>query len=178
VWTTVSVLIYAICSIAGRDHLLTIFNDFLALIGYWTIIWIVITAEEQVIFRWKIGYNWDDWNTKSLLPVGLAALAAFCVGWVGAVLSMYEVYFTGPIAALVGYGADVSWIRRQTCGMKLIISLDGHSCFCVLDCTCLSSTAILRKEISQEIACLTSYLKRMMNMNFYIDYPKFLLVIQ
>ncbi|EXJ81946.1 hypothetical protein A1O1_08013 [Capronia coronata CBS 617.96] len=105
-WSTVSVIIYAVCAIAGRAYLLSIFNGFLALIGYWTIIWIALVAEDQA-FRWKSGYDWEAWNNKSKLPLGIAALIAFCVGWVGAVLCMYETYFTGPIAAMIGGGADI-----------------------------------------------------------------------
>jgi purine-cytosine permease-like protein len=45
-----------------------------------------------------------------LLPIGIAALSAFLVGWVGAILCMDQTYFVGPIARLVGdYGADVSF---------------------------------------------------------------------
>ncbi|KAH8650936.1 permease for cytosine/purines, uracil, thiamine, allantoin-domain-containing protein [Tricladium varicosporioides] len=108
VWSTVAVIIYTVCAIAGRAYLLLIFLNFLALIGYWTIIWITLTIEEEVIFRRKSGYDWTAWNEKRLLPVGLAALGAFLIGWVGAVLGMDQTYFVGPIAILIGdYGADI-----------------------------------------------------------------------
>jgi len=106
-WSSVSVIIFTVCAIAGRQHLLQIFINFLSLVGYWTIIWISITAEEQIIFRRKRGYNWADWNTQSLLPVGLAAFSAFAIGWVGAIICMDQEYYTGPIAKLVGDGADM-----------------------------------------------------------------------
>ena len=46
-----------------------------------------------------------------MLPIGIAALSAFLVGWVGPIwLCMDQAYFVGPIARLVGgYGADVSF---------------------------------------------------------------------
>ncbi|KKY28285.1 putative nucleoside [Phaeomoniella chlamydospora] len=109
IWVIVSVLIYTVCACAGRNHLFDIFEDFLALMGYWTIMWTTMTLEEELIFRRKVGYNWEDWNKPSLLPIGIAALVAFCIGWVGAVLCMWQVYFTGPIAKLVGDGIDLGF---------------------------------------------------------------------
>jgi NCS1 nucleoside transporter family len=108
IWNTIGVIIYTICALAGRDHLSEIFTNFLALMGYWVAIWIAITLEEQFIFRRKRGYVWRDWNKPSALPLGIAAFTAFCVGWVGAVLCMAQVYYIGPIARMVGdYGADM-----------------------------------------------------------------------
>jgi hypothetical protein len=50
-----------------------------------------------------------------LLPTGIAALSAFIVGWVGAILCMDQTYFVGPMARLVGdYGADVSFECFET----------------------------------------------------------------
>ncbi|KAG8533627.1 uncharacterized protein KY384_001367 [Bacidia gigantensis] len=57
--------------------------------------------------RWK-GYEWTVWNQQEKLPLGLAALVAFLVGWAGAILSMAQVWYTGPIAGKVGeHGADI-----------------------------------------------------------------------
>jgi NCS1 nucleoside transporter family len=114
-WNTAGVLIYTVCAAAGRDHLAEIFTNFLALMGYWVSIWIAITLEEHFIFRSRIreegdsGFVWSAWNQRAKLPIGIAALVAFCIGWVGAVLSMAQVWYIGPIAKLVGsYGGDVS----------------------------------------------------------------------
>jgi purine-cytosine permease-like protein len=106
IWSTFSCIVFTIIAIAGRDNLFSIFINWLSLIGYWTIIWITMTIQDEYIFR-KGNYDWEIWNRKDLLPHGFAALFAFIVGWVGAILSMYQTYFTGPIAALVGSGADL-----------------------------------------------------------------------
>ncbi|RFU32284.1 hypothetical protein B7463_g4062, partial [Scytalidium lignicola] len=106
-WGTVSTIIFTVCAIAGRAHLLQIFINFLSLIGYWTIIWITITAEEEFIFRRKLGWDWTAWNDRKRLPIGAAALTAFCIGWVGAVMCMDQDYYTGPIASLIGDGGDI-----------------------------------------------------------------------
>ncbi|MCJ1246886.1 hypothetical protein MMC30_004097 [Trapelia coarctata] len=112
-WNTVGVVIYTVCALAGRDNLAVIFTNFLALMGYWVAVWIAMTVEENLLFRrgrigGAKGWNWDDWNTREKLPLGLAALAAFLVGWAGSILCMAQVWYHGPIAALVGeYGADM-----------------------------------------------------------------------
>ena len=109
VWNTVAVIIYTICALAGRNTLEEIFTNFLALMGYWLAIWIAIILEEHLIFRRSSGYDWTVWNEQKQLPIGLAALLAFLVGWAGAILCMAQVWYIGPIAKKVGeYGADVS----------------------------------------------------------------------
>lgn len=108
VWNTVGIIIYMVCALAGRDHLSEVFTNFLALMDYWVAIWISITIEEQIIFRRKTGYDWTAWNEREKLPLGIAALITFLVGWAGAILCMAQVWYIGPIAASVGqYGADM-----------------------------------------------------------------------
>ncbi|KAF2496893.1 purine-cytosine permease FCY21 [Lophium mytilinum] len=108
VWNTFGVVIFTVCALAGRDHLAEIFTNFLALMGYWVSIWIAITLEEHLIFRRTRGFNWPVWNQQKKLPHGIAALIAFLIGWVGAILCMAQVWYIGPIAKLVGdYGADM-----------------------------------------------------------------------
>jgi purine-cytosine permease-like protein len=108
IWNTVGVVIYTVCALAGRGHLAEIFTNFLALMGYWVSVWIAITLEEHFIFRRKTGFNWAVWNQKKMLPLGIAAFIAFVVGWVGAILSMAQVWYLGPIAKQVGtHGADM-----------------------------------------------------------------------
>jgi len=116
VWNTVGVIIYTVCALAGREHLAEIFTNFLALMGYFVCIFIAISLEEHFLFRrtgarkldGDSGFIWAHWNRKEKLPLGIAALIAFLVGWAGAILSMAQVWYIGPIAGLVGdYGADM-----------------------------------------------------------------------
>ncbi|KUI65973.1 Vitamin B6 transporter TPN1 [Cytospora mali] len=44
---TVAIIIFIVCAIAGRTHLFSILLNLLSLIGYWVIIWIVITLKER-----------------------------------------------------------------------------------------------------------------------------------
>ncbi|KAK5165895.1 Vitamin B6 transporter [Saxophila tyrrhenica] len=110
VWNTISVVIYTVCAIAGRAALAAIFTNFLALMGYWVCIWIAIVLEEHLIFRKYLGHgwDWDIWNDRHKLPMGIAALVAFLVGWAGSILCMAQVWYIGPIAAELGeYGGDL-----------------------------------------------------------------------
>lgn len=118
IWNIFAVIVYTVCAIAGRQQLANIFTNFLALMGYWVSIWLAIVLEEHLIFRKYrgLGWDWECWNDAKRLPVGIAALVAFLVGWAGAVLCMDQVYFVGPISALIGKdGGDVSMLSPLMC---------------------------------------------------------------
>jgi purine-cytosine permease-like protein len=110
IWNTFGVVVFTVCGLAGRSNLSQIFTNFLALMGYWISIWISITLEETYIFRRRRNprFEWKEWDKKEKLPIGLAALMAFVVGWAGAVVSMAQYFYVGPVARLVGVdGADL-----------------------------------------------------------------------
>ncbi|KAM7211407.1 putative purine-cytosine transporter [Rhypophila decipiens] len=102
VWTCVVMTVQLVCALAGREHLMALFGNFLALMGYWMTIMIFIVLMEHHIFRGRKGYDWSKWEDKSYLPVGWAALVAFLMGWAGAILGMYQVWYVGPLAELTG----------------------------------------------------------------------------
>lgn len=107
-WGVVAAIIYTVLACVGRNVLFEVFSNFLGLMGYWTLIWVALTLVEEVLFRRRRGgYDWTAWNDPKRLPIGLAALVAFLVGWVGAILGMWQTYFTGPLARLVGDGIDL-----------------------------------------------------------------------
>ncbi|CAF9938978.1 MAG: hypothetical protein ALECFALPRED_007942 [Alectoria fallacina] len=129
IWNTFGVIIYTVCALAGRDHLSEVFTNFLALMGYWLAIWIAIILEEQIIFRRRTGYDWTVWNQQNKLPMGIAALIAFLVGWVGAILCMAQVWYIGPIAKQVGeYGADVCFRRLLSSIQRVSIATLLNMC--------------------------------------------------
>ena len=111
-WVCVIVLIYFVCAVAGRDHLFAIFQNFLALMGYWIMIFVTIVLEEHVIFRRNVGFDWTKWEDQKYLPLGFAALLAFLIGWAGAIIGMFQAWYVGPVASLVGgVGADIGiWL--------------------------------------------------------------------
>lgn len=90
--------------------------------GYWLMPMICIIAEEHLLFKPKLGIDWEAWSDRSKLPLGIAALAAFLHGWLGAVLGLYETRFVGPLA-IASDGADVGmWV-----GPGLRCSRSRHS---------------------------------------------------
>ena len=119
VWVTVASIIFFVCAVAGRDHLFLIFQNFLALMGYWLAIFITIVCEEHTLFRWTAGFDWTAWEDQKRLPVGIAALTAFLVGWVGPIVGMYQAWWTGPLARKLGdNGGDLGiWLGIAFAGV-------------------------------------------------------------
>lgn len=112
IWVSVVALIYFVCAVAGRNHLFVIFQNFLALMEYWIVIFVSIVLEEHLIFRRDRGFDWSAWENKDYLPVGAAAFTAFLTGWAGAIIGMSQAWYIGPVAKLVGgIGADIGiWL--------------------------------------------------------------------
>jgi purine-cytosine permease-like protein len=84
-------------------------QTFLSIIGYWTVIHIVVVVEEHLIFRgnrWS-RYDLDAWGQEDMLPFGWGAIGAFCFGFLGAALGMKVTWYSGPIASLIGKGANI-----------------------------------------------------------------------
>ncbi|KAF5344051.1 hypothetical protein D9757_013888 [Collybiopsis confluens] len=67
-------------AIVGAKHFFTAFEDVLNLIGYWAASYSAIVLCEHLIFRKNdfLRYTVADWNTPSNLPLGIAAVMAFC----------------------------------------------------------------------------------------------------
>ena len=117
VWSCFINIIQLVCALAGREHLFLVFQNFLALMGYWVQFMIMIVLQEHILFRRRTGFDWTRWEDKLYLPVGIAALVAFLLGWLGAVLGMYQVWYVGRLAELAG-GSDIGmWVG---CGFALI----------------------------------------------------------
>jgi NCS1 nucleoside transporter family len=110
VWTCVIIIVQLVCALAGREHLLVFFGNFLALMGYWIEAMVLIVLMEHLLFRRTRGFDWARWEDKEYLPVGVAALVAFLLSWVGAILGMYQVWFTGPLAEKAGFSDIGLWL--------------------------------------------------------------------
>jgi purine-cytosine permease-like protein len=86
----------------------SIISNFLPLMGYWTLMWIAMTFEDEFLFRRKRGgYNWDDWNTPSALPIGIAALVSFCIGWVSNSAVDPDYVFVFGLPCLAGWRSSL-----------------------------------------------------------------------
>lgn len=109
-WCVILVVVQLICALAGRNQLSVIFTNFLALMGYWLMVMVTIVLEEHLLFRRGLRFDWLVWDNEAKLPVGVAALVSFLLGWVGAVLGMSQVWFVGPIAEMAN-NADLGvWL--------------------------------------------------------------------
>jgi purine-cytosine permease-like protein len=82
----------------------------LLLVAYWLAPWAVILVLEHFVFRHG-RYNVNDWNTRSKLPIGWAAIVSLAIGLVGVLLGAAQVYYVGPIANLVNppFGMDIGF---------------------------------------------------------------------
>jgi purine-cytosine permease-like protein len=74
--------------------------------------------EEHVLFRWNGGFDWARWEDQQYLPLGVAAGVAFLVGWAGAILGMYQVWYIGPLAEKAGFSDIGLWLG---CGFTILV---------------------------------------------------------
>lgn len=108
-----TILVFAVIlllSITGRDNLLGIFRNFFSLLGYWNTSFFIILFTEHYLFRrGKIeNYDLSAWDSPERLPLGYAGLIAFLMGLLGALMGMWQTWFIGPIAKMIGNsGADL-----------------------------------------------------------------------
>lgn len=114
-------VIELVCSVAGRNHLYEVFENFLPIMAYWVCPWLTIVLEEHVFFHALIGksFDWTAWQDNKRLPFGAAAMVSWLIGWAGAIVGMAQVWYTGPIALKVGgWGGDVGgWLSIAFAGV-------------------------------------------------------------
>lgn len=107
-------LVELVCSVAGRNHLFNIFENFLPIMSYWICPWVTIVLEEHFLFHKLRGipFDWSALEDKTKLPIGVAALLSWLIGWAGAIVGMHQVWYQGPVAAKIGgYGGDIgAWM--------------------------------------------------------------------
>ncbi|RDW61356.1 hypothetical protein BP5796_11248 [Coleophoma crateriformis] len=109
-WTVIVFACILLLGIAGRNHLLTVLQNFLSLLGYWNTAFFVILFIEHYYFRKGslANYDLDAWDTQAKMPIGIAGLFAFLLGIVGCILGMVETYYVGVIAKMIGEdGGDI-----------------------------------------------------------------------
>ena len=113
-WCIIITVIELVLSVAGRNHLFAVFENFLPIMSYWICPWIAIVLEEHLVFHKLRGvaFDWTAWEDRKRLPIGMAALFAWLVGWAGAILGMQQAWWSGPVASKIGgYGGDIgAWL--------------------------------------------------------------------
>jgi NCS1 nucleoside transporter family len=110
VWTLIGALVYITIALLAAKNFNETLSNFLLLVAYWLGPWAIILIEEHFIFR-RGRYNVNDWNTRSKLPLGWAAIVSLAIGLVGVILGAAQIYYVGPIANLVNppYGMDIGF---------------------------------------------------------------------
>ena len=92
-WTLIGTVIYCAVAIPGYSHFEAVLENFMLIIGYWLAIYESIALPEHFIFKKRSsGYVPENYDQPSKLPPSIAALGAFCVGIVGAVMGMSQVW--------------------------------------------------------------------------------------
>ncbi|KAL9021975.1 MAG: hypothetical protein Q9185_000846 [Variospora sp. 1 TL-2023] len=113
IWTFIGTLVYCAIAIPGYSHFETVLENFMLVIGYWLAIYEGIALPEHFIFKGGIsGYDPAIYTSPHLLPPGIAAVAAFLFGILGAIMGMAQVWFIGPIGKRIGtptYGGDIGF---------------------------------------------------------------------
>ena len=113
IWSLIFAVVVAILAIAGQQNLSAVVNDFVSLLGYWTVSFTMILLIEDKVFRRREGYNLTAWDQPSKLPFGVAAVTALLAGYLaGGVTGMSQTWYIGPIAKQFGpFGGDVGiWL--------------------------------------------------------------------
>jgi purine-cytosine permease-like protein len=110
VWALIGAVTYVLIAVPAASNFNETLTNFLLLIAYWLGPWSIILIMEHFVFR-RGRYNVDDWNTRSRLPVGWAAIVSLIIGTVGVLLGAAQVYYVGPIARLFNppYGMDIGF---------------------------------------------------------------------
>ena len=110
VWALIGAVIYVLIAVAASANFNQTLENFLLLIAYWLGPWSIILILEHFVFR-RGRYNVDDWNTRSKLPIGWAAIVSSLFGFGGVLLGAAQFYYVGPIARLFNppFGMDIGF---------------------------------------------------------------------
>jgi len=110
VWTLVGAVVYILIAIPAAANFNVTLENFLLLIAYWLGPWSIILVIEHFYIRHG-KYNVEDWNTRSKLPIGVAAIISMVIGLIGVALGAAQVYYVGPLAFAIGgkFGIDIAF---------------------------------------------------------------------
>ncbi|TIA98334.1 hypothetical protein E3P89_02504 [Wallemia ichthyophaga] len=108
--STVATGIYLPIAIVIATRFEDALNNFLSCLGYWSALFAGVLITDHLLFKRGdfTAYNTSHWDSPHKLPYGGAALLAGAVGAGVVVVSMAQVWWTGPLAALIGAGGDIA----------------------------------------------------------------------
>ncbi|GHJ85628.1 hypothetical protein NliqN6_2030 [Naganishia liquefaciens] len=99
--------IYIPVAIVGADHFFVALENFLAILAYWTAMYIPPNLIEPLIIRRPasiLTYPVAIWNDRSQLPVGYAAIAGMCCAIPIITAGMSQAWWVGWIAKKIPVG--------------------------------------------------------------------------
>jgi NCS1 nucleoside transporter family len=92
IWTLIGAVVYIVLSVglvATGSNFNQTLNSFMLLVAYWLGPYAIILVIEHFVYR-RGRYNVDDWNTRSRLPLGWAAIVSMVIGLIGAYLGFSQ----------------------------------------------------------------------------------------
>lgn len=107
VWTVLGGIIFIAVAIAGEDRFVEVLESFLAVIGYFLTPFLLCVTIEFFYFR-RQRFPLDDWDNMKVIPYGIAGTSAIVMGFVGAILAMYQNWYVGVVAEKAH--AELGWI--------------------------------------------------------------------
>lgn len=96
VWNILLSAISLALAWGGRDHLESILENFLALLGYWTVCFGLILAIETFWFRRYLGWDIEGWQDQSRMPLGIAGVLSLVLGFGSSFLGMNQTWVSTP----------------------------------------------------------------------------------
>ncbi|KAH7341411.1 cytosine-purine permease [Rhizoctonia solani] len=103
IYSIVAIAISIPLAMVGAHTYYTSLISFTGVIGYWAAAWASIVLTEHLVFRRTYSaYDTASWDTPSVLPTGIPALAAFLISFALIIPSMNQVWFKGPIGKIAG----------------------------------------------------------------------------
>lgn len=119
VWTLIGAVVYivlAILLVFFTNNFNDTLNSFMLLVAYWLGPYAIILVIEHFVYR-RGRYNVDDWNTRSRLPLGWAAIVSMVIGLIGAFLGFSQalVVNSKTLAPIPGVTATLFGCQGGSC---------------------------------------------------------------
>lgn len=127
VWTLIGAVIYVAIAIPAAANFNETLASFLLLIAYWLGPWAIILVIEHFVYR-RGRYNVDDWNTRSRLPIGWAAIVSLSIGLVGVYLGFAQVLTLADkviLPAIPGINEAKAFCASGTCSWAITGLIGG-----------------------------------------------------
>ena len=110
IWATIITGASIGVSIPAVTNFSEYLGDFMDMIAYWISFYYGIVLGEHLFFRRGYGnYNIEAYDSFVKMPFGISAIFAGCAGCAGAAVGMSQVWYTGPIGAMIGAGGDIGF---------------------------------------------------------------------